>query len=357
MAEGDKDQEKTEQATPKRKEDARKRGQVAQSREVASVAILSACLVYFYFNTPGVIEKIKQLMVSTFREAGQIVITQDNIQSIFTGFIFKGFLLLFPLLLTVVIAGLLANIIQVGLVFSAESLEPKLSKIDPLKGLQRLLSLKSVVELFKNILKVFIVGYIAYVTVRGEAKGIFPLMDQSVGEILLYIGKISFKIIFTTCWVLIILAVMDYAYQRWEYEKSLKMSKQEIKDEHKHSEGDPIVKARIKRLQREMARKRMMASVPKADVVITNPTHIAVALQYDQSSMIAPVVVAKGAGFIAEKIKEIANENNVPVVEDKPMARVLYKMVDINKVIPENLYRAVAEILAYVYGLKKDRGN
>jgi flagellar biosynthetic protein FlhB len=153
------------------------------------------------------------------------------------------------------------------------------------------------------------------------------------------------------------MAVMDYAYQRWEYERSLKMSKQEIKEEYKHSEGDPIIKARIKRLQREMARKRMMASVPKADVVVTNPTHIAVALQYDQARMAAPVVVAKGAGFIAEKIKEIARENEVPVVENKPMARVLYKMVEINKVIPENLYRAVAEILAYVYGLRKENNG
>jgi flagellar biosynthetic protein FlhB len=355
MAEGEKDQEKTEQATPKRKEDARARGQVAHSREVASVAILSACLIYFYFNATGMLEKVKALMASTFREAGQVVITQDNIQSLLTFFVFKGFLLLLPLLLTVVVTGLLANIIQVGIAFSAEALEPKLSKIDPLKGIKRLFALKSLVELFKNILKICIVGYVAYVTVRGEAKNIFPLMDQNAGEILLYLGKISFKIMFTTCWVLIFLAVMDYAYQRWEYEKNLKMSKQEIKEEYKHSEGDPIVKARIKRLQREMARKRMMASVPKADVVITNPTHIAVALRYDQSSMAAPVVVAKGAGFIAEKIKEIAKGNNVPIVENKPMARVLYNMVEINKVIPENLYRAVAEILAYVYGLKKDK--
>jgi flagellar biosynthesis protein FlhB len=351
----DQDQEKTEQATSKRKEEARGKGQVAHSREVASVAILSSCLVYFYFNSAGMLAKIKELMVSTFREAGHVIITRDNIQSLFTVFVFKGFLILFPLLLTVVITGLVANIIQVGIVFSAEALEPKLSKIDPLKGLQRLFSLKSLVELFKNILKICIVGYVAYITVRGEVKEIFPLMDRSAGEIILYLGQVTFKIIFTTCWVLVIMAVLDYVYQRWEHERSLKMSKQEIKEEHKHSEGDPIVKARIKRLQREMARKRMMASVPKADVVITNPTHIAVALRYDHSSMVAPLVVAKGAGFIAEKIKEIARESNVPVVEDRPMARVLYKMVEVNKAIPENLYRAVAEILAYVYGLRKDR--
>ncbi len=354
MAEG-KDQDKTEQATPKRKEEAREKGQVAHSREVASVAILFACLVYFYFSSAGMLEKIKELMVSTFREAGRVVITQDNIQSLLMGFLYKSFLLLFPFLLTVVITGLVANVIQVGIVFSGEALEPKLSKIDPLKGFQRLFSLKSVVELLKNIMKICIVGYVAYMTVKGETQGIFPLMDQSAGEILRYLGRVSFKIISTTCWVLIIMAVMDYVYQRWEYERSLKMSKQEIKDEYKHSEGDPIVKARIKRLQREMARKRMMANVPKADVVITNPTHIAVALRYEQSSMAAPTVVAKGAGFIAEKIRQLARENGVPIVEDKPMARVLYKMVEVNKMIPENLYRAVAEILAYVYGLKNDK--
>ncbi len=172
---------------------------------------------------------------------------------------------------------------------------------------------------------------------------------------MVYMGEISFKIILRTSWVLIVLAVLDYVYQRWEYEKGLRMSRQEIKDEYKQTEGDPLMKARIRRIQREMARKRMMAKVPKADVVITNPDHIAVALEYDQLKMFAPVVVAKGAGFIAEKIKEIARQNNVPVIENKPLAQVLNKMVKVNEVIPENLYKAVAEVLAYIYGLKEKR--
>jgi flagellar biosynthetic protein FlhB len=170
---------------------------------------------------------------------------------------------------------------------------------------------------------------------------------------MMYMGTVSFTIILRTSWVLIVLAILDYVYQRWEYEKGLKMSRQEIKDEYKQTDGDPLIKARIRRIQREMARKRMMAQVPKADVVITNPDHIAVALQYDQLKMFAPVVVAKGTGFVAEKIKEIARESKVSVIENKPLARVLYKMVKVNEVIPENLYKAVAEVLAYVYGLKE----
>jgi flagellar biosynthetic protein FlhB len=180
-------------------------------------------------------------------------------------------------------------------------------------------------------------------------------MDESAWGVLAYIGKVMFRIVVTTAWVLIVLAILDYLYQRWEFEKGLKMTKQEVKDEFKQTEGDPRVKSRIKRAQREQARRRMMANVPKADVVITNPVHLAVALEYDGTRMIAPRVVAKGAGVIAENIKEIARKHGVPVVENKPVAQLLYKMVDIDGLIPEKLYRAVAEILAYVYSLKEKK--
>jgi flagellar biosynthetic protein FlhB len=204
-------------------------------------------------------------------------------------------------------------------------------------------------------MKLSIVSYVAYVTVKGEIDGLPSLMDRSIGDITAYMGEISFKIILRTSWVLVVLAILDYVYQRWEFEKGLKMSRQEIKDEFRQTEGDPLIKARIKRIQREMARKRMMAKVPKADVVITNPDHIAIAIEYDQSKMFAPIVVAKGAGFLAERIRELARQNNVPVIENKPLAQVLYKMVKVEEVIPENLYKAVAEVLAYVYGLKDKR--
>lgn len=353
MADNDKDQERTEQATPRRREEARKKGQVARSQEVASVAILLACLIYFYFDSGRLVRKMMGMVSNFLKESGTLLISNNNIQSLAVYWLFEFFILIAPLLLTVLIAGLFANFIQVGFVISAEALEPKFSKIDPIKGFQKLFSLKSFAELAKNILKLSIVGYVAYVTVASEIGNLPSLMDQSVGEILVYMGQISFTIILRTSWVLIVLAILDYVYQRWEYEKGLKMSRQEIKDEYRQTDGDPLIKARIRRIQREMARKRMMAQVPKADVVITNPDHIAVALQYDQLKMFAPVVVAKGTGFVAEKIREIARESKVSVIENKPLARVLYKMVKVNEVIPENLYKAVAEVLAYVYGLKE----
>ena len=355
MADNDRDQERTEQATPRRREEARKKGQVAKSQEVASVAILLACLTYFNFDSARLVRKMMDNLSGFLRSSGTLLINTNNIQSLAVGWVYDFFILIAPLLLTVLMAGLLANFVQVGFMFSAEALAPRFSKIDPFKGFQKLFSLKSFAELIKNLMKLFIVSYVAYVTVKGEIDGLPSLMDRSIGDITVYMGEISFKIILRTSWVLLVLAVLDYVYQRWEYEKGLKMSRQEIKDEFRQTEGDPLIKARIKRIQREMARKRMMAKVPKADVVITNPDHIAVALEYNQLKMSAPVVIAKGAGFIAERIRELARQNNVPVIENKPLAQVLYKMVKVEQVIPENLYRAVAEVLAYVYGLKERR--
>lgn len=355
MADNDRDQERTEQATPKRREEARKKGQVAKSQEITSVAILLACLTYFYFDSGRLVKKMMGMVSGFLKESGTLLISNNNIQALAVEWLYEFFILIAPFLLTVLVAGLFANFIQVGFVMSAEALEPKFSKIDPIKGFQKLFSLKSFAELAKNILKLSIVSYVAYVTVAGEMDTLPSLMDRSIGDIMVYMAEVSFKIILRTSWVLIVLAILDYAYQRWEHEKGLKMSRQEIKDEYKQTDGDPLIKARVRRIQREMARKRMMAQVPKADVVITNPDHIAVALQYDQLKMFAPVVVAKGAGFVAEKIREIARESNVPVIENKPLARVLYKMVKVDEAIPENLYKAVAELLAYVYGLKEKR--
>lgn len=325
MAESNKDQERTEEATPKRREEAREQGQVAKSRDLASVAILSACLLYFYFGANSFLHQLMDLMKSSFSSLDSSLVTTENIQSLLFSAFYKTITLMTPFLLVVCIAALSSNILQVGFKISTKAIAPKLSKIDPAKGFARLFSLQSLIEFIKSIFKISIAGFVAYLTVKSELVDILPLADSSVWEILVYITGTSFRILLTTCWVLIILALMDYLYQRWEYERNLKMSRQEIKDENKQTEGDPIVKARIRRLQREMAQRRMMANVPKADVIITNPTHLAVALQYDQDSMIAPKVIAKGAGYIAEKIKEIARESRVPLVENKPLAQVLYK--------------------------------
>ncbi|TFG91825.1 MAG: flagellar biosynthesis protein FlhB, partial [Syntrophobacterales bacterium] len=309
MADQNKDQEKTEQATPKRREEARKKGQVAKSQEVASVAVLMSGLVFFYFASTGTADGLMRLMRWLFSQSGQFDIDFGSIQLLISVVTTKVFYILLPLFMTVLSIAMIANFLQVGFVVSTEPITPKFSKIDPIKGFQRLFSMRSFVELVKNLFKISLVALIVYITIKGELGSIFPLMDQNAGGILLYIGKVSLKIIFRVCLALIILAVLDYAYQKWEFEKNLKMSKQEIKDENKQSEGDPLTKARVKRLQREMARNRMMANAHKADVIITNPTHLALALQYDQEKMSAPKVLAKGRGLVAEKIKEIAMEN------------------------------------------------
>jgi flagellar biosynthesis protein FlhB len=355
MAEDQNDQERTEQATPKKLEDAREKGRVAKSRELPSVAVMGACLVYLYFNASSMTTQLMDMLRTHLRNAGRFSISMDSIQPMLVDVLIQTSMILLPFLLVAVVSGLLVNIFQAGFVFSSEAIAPKFSKIDPIKGFQRLFALQSLVELFKNIMKMIIVGMVAYITIKGETDQIMPLVNLNVQHIFLYIGRVSFKILYTTCWVLIILAVLDYVYQKWEYAKSLKMTKQEIKEENKQTEGDPLIKGRIKRLQREMARKRMMAAVPKADVIITNPTHLAVAIRYEASTMNAPVVVAKGADLLAEKIKEIAVENGIPLVENKPVAQVLYRMVDVEQSIPENLYKAIAEILAYVYSLKQKR--
>lgn len=346
------DQEKTEQATQKRQEEAREKGQVAKSRELPSVAVLVAGLVYFWFGAPGMVRDMMNMMKKTFIAAGVMTINIHTIQSVMIGFFYELFIITAPILGVVTLASLLSSLLQTGFLVSPEAVLPKLSKIDPLKGLQRMFSLQSFVELIKNILKMSVIGLVAWLTIQQEMENIPPLMNQDVYAIIAYVGKVSFKIILSTCWVLIVLAFMDFIYQKWEHAKSIRMTKQEIKEENKQVEGNPLIKGRIRRLQREIARKRMMAAVPKADVVITNPTHFAVALKYDQGSMGAPVVVAKGADLVAAKIKEIARKHQVPIVENKAVARLLFTMTDIDEAIPEKMYRLVAEILAHVYRLK-----
>jgi flagellar biosynthesis protein FlhB len=355
MAENDQDQERTEEATSRRRDDAREKGQVARSTEIVSVGILVACLIYFYFGASGLLKNIMELMTTGFQTAGQVDLTPDSFHSLINNYIFKGFIILFPIMLTVLVAAILGNVLQIGFMFSTESVTPKFSKVDPIKGFQRLFSIRSVVELIKSIFKICIISMVAYYVVKGELDNMIPLMEQNVWGMMNYLGRVCFRIILATTVVLVVLAILDYIYQRWEYEKSLKMTKQEIKDEYKNTEGDPLIKSRIRRLQREIAKKRMMAAVPKADVIITNPTHLAVAIQYDHENMMAPKVIAKGANIIAEKIREIARENDILIVEDKPLAQVLYKMVDVDQFIPEDLYRAVAEVLAFVYEQKKTK--
>jgi len=257
-----------------------------------------------------------------------------------------------PLLITVIIAGIAGNVAQFGFLFTGEPLTPKFSKLDPVKGMKKIFSLKSFVELIKMVFKVSVIAGIAFVMIKGEVNTFPILIQMDVGSILSITGQMSFKICFYTSLALIIMAGLDYAFQKWQFEKDMRMTRQEVKEETKQREGDPALKARIRRAQLEMAQRRMMEAVPSADVVITNPTRLAIALKFDAKDMIAPKIVAKGAGQYVQRIKEIARSNDVAVVEHKPLAQTLFKVVEIGDFIPVNLYRAVAEILAYVYRLK-----
>jgi len=228
-------------------------------------------------------------------------VSTDTVSSLMAGVVYDIFSLLLPMFLVAMVTAFLVNLLQAGFVFSFEPLSPKWSKIDPIKGLKRLFSLHAVVELLKNVLKILIIGLSLWLTMDAEWAVLPRLVSYRIPEIVAYVGKVSFKIVLSTCWILVVLAVLDFLYQRWEHNRSLKMTKQEVKEEYKQLEGDPLVKGRIRRIQREWARKRMMAAVPKADVVITNPTHYAIAIRYEQETMAAPLVLAKGADYLAEK--------------------------------------------------------
>ena len=346
-------QERTEKATPKKRKQARRKGQVAQSREVTSVLILIAALGFFYFAGAWMLWNLSEFIGGVYQNMDTLRFKTAADVSAFSVDIFKKlFSILIPFFLPVLIAAAIGNIGQIGFEIHSEPLRPKLSKLNPISGVKKLFSLKSLVELAKSIVKILVIGGIAYGLIKAEMEGFPSLMQLGVGQILLFIAKAAFKIIFLVCLVLIILAFLDLVYERWQYEKNLKMTKQEVKDERKQAEGDPKVKGRIRKVQMEMAARRMMDAVPEADVVITNPTHLAVALKFEASQMHAPTVIAKGSGAIAERIKEIARDHQVPIVEDKPLAQTLFKMVEIGEYIPEELYRAVAEILAYVYRIK-----
>ncbi|MGA8180763.1 MAG: flagellar biosynthesis protein FlhB, partial [Desulfobacterales bacterium] len=263
-------------------------------------------------------------------------------------------ILLSPIFAAIFITAILSNILQVGFIMSGESLMPKFSKIDPIKGFGRMFSKQALMELFKSLLKLTIVGSVAFLTVKGEMKNFSLLGDMETNSIFIYILNIFFKIFIRCSMAMIVLVVIDYIFQKWEFENRIKMTKQEVKDEFKKSEGDPLIKSRIRSIQMEMARKRMMQAVPDADVVITNPTHLAVALKYDSLTMNAPKVLAKGPGKIAERIREMASEHDIPIVENKELARNLYATVEVGQEIPAALYQSVAEILAYIYRLKSN---
>jgi len=345
-------QEKTEQATPKRREEARRRGQVARSQELNSAFVLLAALTGIYLLGGILYQNLSGFAVQILERCCHLEITPSSLHThmLTWGNIF--FRTVGPIVLVVGTAALAVSLAQVGFMVNEEALTPKLDRLDPIAGAKRLISKRSLVELAKGIFKILIIGYVSYTTIMPEMPRMATLADVDLGSSFQYIGYMVFKVGLKTALVLLVLAILDYLYQRWEFNQGIRMTKQEVKEEMKQTEGDPQVRMRIRSLQREAARKRMMEEVPEADVVITNPTHYAVAVKYDMEAMAAPEVVAKGQNLIAQKIKEVARGAGVPVVENKPLAQALFKAVEVGMEIPEDLYRAVAEVLAYVFRLK-----
>jgi flagellar biosynthesis protein FlhB len=350
------DPDKTEEATQKRKSEARKKGQIAKSTELNSVVgLLGLIVILNYFGGwfySELLEYVKNnLGPATLTEE----LTESNVFSImFQHCVF--FLRIFlPMGLGAALVGIVVNVLQVGPLFTLEPLMPKFSRLNPLSGFQRMFSTQGLVELAKSILKLVIVSYFVYSSVKDRINFLLDTVKLPAFDVAKIIWSMLYQISLKICIFLLVLALGDYIYQRWEYNKSLRMSKKEIRDEFKQTEGNPLIKNKIRQRQHQIASRRMMQDVPKADVIITNPTHLAIALRYDPTTMSAPMVVAKGEGFIAEKIKEIAIANQIALVENRPLAQSLFKTVDIGEAVPDKLFQAVAEVLAFVYRLKRKR--
>ncbi len=345
--------EKTEKATPRKREEARKKGQVFRSNDLNSAFIILSVFAVIYFGFPYMLDSMQGFAKEYL--AGRSVVDFNPVVAymILLESLYLMVKILLPILAVAVVAGLASNLLQVGFIFSVEPLGMKLERINPIEGFKRIFSKRALVELVKSILKLVLTAYIVY-QVGTKYIDLFPgLMDMEVIQIVSSLLAIIFEMAMKIGLVLIILGILDYLYQRWEHEQSLKMTKHEVKEEYKQVEGHPQIKARQKQKQRELAMRRMMTEVPKADVVITNPTHFAVALSYNAEQIDAPMVVAKGQGFVALRIKELAQINGVAIVENQELARNLFYICDLGDVIPENLYQAVAQVLAFVYRQKE----
>ncbi|PLT34198.1 flagellar biosynthesis protein FlhB [Bacillus sp. V5-8f] len=344
--------EKTEKATPKKRQDARKKGQVAKSQDVNTAIVLLAVFMLFTAIGPFLKDSILGLFTESFQGPMLTELTEENVQTIFIEILKKTAIILAPIMAVALIAGVVANIMQTGFMMSTEAIQFKLEKIDPIKGFKRIFSMRAIVELLKSILKISVVGLVAFFVIWQRMEEILMLSQKSVAAAMAILADITVKVGLYASAALLFLSLLDYMYQKYDFEKSIRMSKQDIKDEYKNIEGDPLIKSKIKQKQREMAMQRMMQEVPKADVVITNPTHYAIAIKYDEQKFDAPYVVAKGVDFVAQKIKYVAKENDIVMMENRPLARALYDQTEIGQVIPEEFFKAVAEVLAFVYKTK-----
>lgn len=345
-------EEKTEQATPKKRRDARKEGDVLQSKEIITaisvLGLFSAMRLFMGFVT----ENILAFSASVFERVGTTEINQDNIMALFVEMITIFVITVGPICAVAMLLGIIPTIAQTRGLFTMKALRPKFSRLNPLSGIKKLFSLQAAVGILKGLIEVTVIGYVIYSEVAARLPKFLALMNAGVMQGMTYALISIFDLVMLICILLVFVAAADFLFQWWQFEKKLKMSKQEVKEEYKQTEGDPQIKSKIKQKQQQMAMSRMMADVPKADVVIRNPTHFAVALRYDQDANRAPQVIAKGKDHLALRIVKIAEENDVYLMEDPPLARLLYSTVDVGREIPVELYNAVAEVLTVVYRAK-----
>jgi flagellar biosynthetic protein FlhB len=351
MAE-DSSEEKTEAPSEKKRQDAREKGTVAKSTEINSVIVLFAGVLTLRIFGQWMYDEMARGTEWYLLACSDTTLGFERFMSLtMYGLQMLGKVSL-PVAAAILAAGVIANIVQIGFLFTGKPLVPNLEKINPISGFKRLFSMRSIVETIKNIVKLAVIGLVAWLTLKSDFNRMLMLSDVSVGGIWMFTTAMAFKVVINIALVLIIIAILDLAYQRFDHERRLRMSHQEIKEERKQLDGDPQIKSRIRSLQREMARRRMMDQVPKATVVVTNPTHIAIALRYDPAEQDAPVVLAKGKRIVAERIREIARAGGIPIVENKPLARAMYDKVQPGFPIPVEFFTAVAEIMAYVYRLR-----
>lgn len=344
--------DKTEEATPRKKSDARKKGQIPKSKEVsmALTLLVSALVMLIWGGYVG--SQAKSTMAAFLNSYLSTSLNYESLKGIAFITMWRLGAMLLPVVLPILIIGVMANLLQTRGLVTAQTLKPDFSKLNPINGFKRMFSMRAFMELFKDTVVIIIVGFIGYKFIKDNYTYIMTLSDLNFEGVARAVLKLTVDIFFRVTLVMIIIAIIDYIFQNFQYKKDLKMSKQEVKEEYKQDEGDPQIKNKIKQKQREIGMRRMMQEVPKATVVVTNPTHVAVALKYEDGKNDAPVVVAKGLDAVAFRIKKVAAENDVPVIENRPLARLIYEEVDIDMEIPAEMYQAVAEILALVYKMR-----
>src|SRR5690625_2167350 len=344
--------EKTEKATPKKREDERKKGKVAKSQDVNTAILLLLCFFTLAIFGTSMKNGMTSVYRHSFTEYIHCELTTETVMLIFTEVVVEVAKVLAPLMFVVLIAGVAANLMQFGFLFTTEPLKFDLKKIDPIQGAKRIFYIRALVELLKSFLKIGFIGVITFAIIWMYKDEMLMLSQKSVESALGFFGQVAMTMGIAATIALLFLAVFDYAYQKYDFEKNLRMSKQDIKDEHKNVEGDPLIKSKLREKQRQVAMQRMMSDVPTADVIITNPTHYSIAIKYDEDKATASYVVAKGVEQVALKIREIDKAHDITTVENRQLARTLYDVVEIGDLIPEQFYQAVAEVLAYVYQLE-----